>query len=287
MRIRVYTGKTGVTDLLIYLRDPNNTAVLTGSVMTESGYGWYYYDYSESTSGVFTGYAISASMQNRTFTIREDSTSNSSSGSASATYTTNAKVAAFLGLPAFSANTIPTDSQVDAFIYRSQDYIDMRTKHAWRSTTVTDEYYDNKEVYEDGFLKVYLNHRKIRTLATGSGDKLEVWNGSSWEDWVAAGSGKTEGRANDFWVDYTNGILFINVSGSYVSNALRMTYRYGDSTVPFDIEQAATLLTAIDVTLATQRTSARPDESDNSTIYIWRRQIESILTNRAEVRMIL
>ena len=168
------------------------------------------------------------------------------------TYTTAANVASLLRLinPStqarltFTISTDPTLLEVEAFINEAEDEIDRATNHAWRAVTVTNEYHNLTGLYTGEYrqeLPVKLNHRSIRAMISGT-DKIEYWNGSSWIDMVAT---LTEGRANDFWVDYTHGwIFFVNTKPYRANRGVRITYRYGEATVPGDIQNIATLLAA-------------------------------------------
>jgi len=167
-------------------------------------------------------------------------------------YTTAAKVASQLRLInsstqarlTFSASTDPTLLEVENFILEAEDEIDRVTNHAWRAVTITNEYHNLCGLYTGAYrqeLPVKLNHRSIRAMVSGT-DKIEYWDGSSWVDMVAT---LTEGRANDFWVDYTHGwILFVSTKPYRADRGIRVTYRYGESSVPGDIQNIATLLAA-------------------------------------------
>ena len=167
-------------------------------------------------------------------------------------YTTAAKVASQLRLInsstqarlTFSASTDPTLLEVENFILEAEDEIDKATNHAWRAANITNEYHNLSGLYTGAYrqeLPVKLNHRSIRAMVSGT-DKIEYWDGSSWIDMVAT---LTEGRANDFWLDYTHGwIFFVNTKPYYADRGIRVTYRYGESAVPGDIQNIATLLAA-------------------------------------------
>jgi hypothetical protein len=277
---------TGLSDVKITITAPDNTVAVSAVVMTESiTAGVYYYDFTPTMSGIHWIKIDSESMP-REVAYSLKITDVSASGSSSATYTTTTKVASFLGFPDFDTNTKPTAAEVTQFIYRAQDYLDMRTGHAWRERTITREYHDYQGIYKDGFLKVKLNHKAIKTLSSAT-DSIEVWDGTQWLNWLSVGAGKTESRASDYWVDYDNGVLFIKYYGSNIDSFMRITYRYGDSSIPYDIEDAATMYAAIDALLATQRTMSRPDEDENSNVYIWRKKCESIISNRAEIGIVI
>jgi len=205
------------------------------------------------------------------------------------TYTTVANVRALLQIS--SSSTTPTDAQIEAFINRAEDYIDNFTDHAWRSTSVTNEYRDipSIDAYETyNGIPIYLRHRAVITFATGSGDKLEIWNGTTYEDYAIT---KTQGRANDFWFDNVRGVLYLRTGLAPGRNMIRITYHYGETSVPKDIEDAATMLAAINVTTADDRVAqiakvGSPQVNLGQKVEIWKKRIESILDERREVRVI-
>lgn len=145
----------------------------------------------------------------------------------------------------FSASTDPTVAEVNNWILEAEDVIDRDTGHAWRASTITDEYHDvngNGFGFAQNEIPIRLRHRSIRSLVSGT-DKIEVWDGSSWLEYVAT---KTEGRGNDFWVDYTNGIIyFVGAIPYYSDKGVRVTYRYGETSVPKDIQEICTKMTAL------------------------------------------
>lgn len=55
------------------------------------------------------------------------------------TYTTAAKVAAYLQRSAFSASTTPTDTTVEMFINWAESEIERKTNQAFQAVTVTNE----------------------------------------------------------------------------------------------------------------------------------------------------
>ena len=167
------------------------------------------------------------------------------------TYTTAAKVAAYLQRPAFSVSTTPTSTTVETYITWAEKEIERRTNYAFQVVTETDEIHVMKVVgrsYRHQYLNkpyIVLNHTPVRTL-TAATDYLYVWNGGAWVDWVAT---KTEGRDKDYWVDTKNGYIYF-MSGyplvAYPDN-VRVTYRWGDSTVASWAEELATMMAAVRV----------------------------------------
>ncbi len=187
----------------------------------------------------------------------------------------------------FSAATDPTLIEVTNRIRESEDFIDQETEHAWRAVTVADEYHD---VRGSGFglysreLPISLHHRKIRAMVSGT-DLIEVWDGSAWVDYVAT---KTEGRNNDYWVDYTNGVIYFVGSRPYVQNrGVRVTYRYGETTVPKDIQDVCTKLVAIRILQDDDYIKVLPEGVSQyavaSKVESWTKDIEKKLSNYEEV----
>ena len=198
----------------------------------------------------------------------------------------------------YSGSTNPTTTQVESFINEAEDTIDQQTQHAWRTVTVSNEFYDfptQVSTYARGLsgsrggingIPIHLRHRKITTFASGT-DKLEVWDGSSYVDWIAT---KTEGRADDFWIDQEQGILYIRYYYPYfIKKAIRLTYRYGESTVPNDIQQATAMMAAIKIIMSDDRSHNVIETGDptrqnyDQRISKWQADINRILRNRTEL----
>ena len=160
-------------------------------------------------------------------------------------YTTPEKVAQYLNLTAFSTTTTPTKQSVENLIMRVENSIDGTIMTSYKERQVYQEIHnlENNYYYGSG-IPIHLLHRPIRSIDTTKGDKLEVWDGSSWVD----GSGKTENRATgDYHFDTTQGTLWlISVSSSSRRYQIRITYRYGDyssTTVTEDQNKGGTSLT--------------------------------------------
>lgn len=167
-----------------------------------------------------------------------------------------------------------------------EDYIDKKTGHAWRTVTVTNEYHDIPEQYDRHVgRRISLYHRTITTLASGT-DKIEVWDGSSWVEWVA---NKTEGRESDYWVDYEEGIIYLMAAFTFhKKKAVRVTYRYGESSVPDDIKHACALLVAAQIISSDDRSNMLAETGDPTRMAYdtrasrWKGKAEDILANYKE-----
>jgi len=167
-----------------------------------------------------------------------------------ATYTTPAKVAAKLQLSTtFGEATIPTEAQVTTLILGIESEIERLTRMSWRSMKVTDELQtvQNREYYSlMNPPYVRLNCKFVKAFSSAAGDKLEVYMSGTWTDWLTT---KTEGRGDDFWVDYRAGIIYFNRSFPlfrYIEG-VRVTYRHGKAAVDGWVERLATLMAAIEV----------------------------------------
>ena len=205
-------------------------------------------------------------------------------------YTTAANVSALLQIT-ISGSTTPTTTQVETFIEEAEDQIDNITHHAWRSVTVTEEYYDfpkNAQSYRNNVagIPIFMRHRNITTFSSGT-DKIEIWDGSSWVDWVAT---KTEGRDGDYWLDNEQGVLYIRQFFPYfITKAVRLTYRYGESSVPGDIQEATTKMAAMKVIQMDDQTSNLNETGDptrlsyDQRISQWNKDIKRILQNNTEM----
>lgn len=146
----------------------------------------------------------------------------------------------------FSFDTNPSEQEVREFILEASARVDRETGHAWRERTVANEYHDlDGTYYYWAGRPIKLMKRSIRTpLDSSKGDKLEFWNGNEWEDWVADNT-HTEGRNGDYWVNSSDGVLYIYRRGWWNRyKNLRLTYRYGKEQIPKDIQQATALFTA-------------------------------------------
>ena len=127
----------------------------------------------------------------------------------------------------------------------------------------------------------------VDNILTNDGDALEVWDGNQYVDYMTT---KTEGRGNDYWMDYDKGVLTLYDVFTNINQAIRMKYRYGDTSVPSDIERAATLIVAQDAILSDDRSVMLPQGGDAVTLSNKLERIEKevkeILNNRGEVRFL-
>lgn len=163
-----------------------------------------------------------------------------------------------------------SDSHLENVILRAEDKIDDITRHAWRlrysgthsgeDTTAQYIYKTLKHIsYWNTGIPVDMGHRKIRALDKTK-DKIELWLGN-WEDLLQTG---IEGRTNDFWVDYDQGILYIRKWYFRMNQVqIRMMYRYGETIVPHSIEDLCIKIAAKDLLISDDRSILLPEGTTN------------------------
>lgn len=214
-------------------------------------------------------------------------------------YTTHGNVSALLQVADFDTDTTPTSSEVDAFIMRAEDYIETETRKAWRAVSVSDEYHDywgvtrvplytRYNAMRWGTSYVKAAHRPIQSLTSGT-HSIEVWDGSEWKDLVLDANGYTEGRGDDYYLDYEMGVIYFeDVHPTVGSNTVRLTYDYGYSEVGLEIEDAATKLAAIEVVLAQDKTVLIAEGGGYAPLPIqkigeWKERVENVLARHREI----
>ena len=215
-------------------------------------------------------------------------------------YTTVRKVERFMRLPTITDTTTPSIQDVTRIIKETQDRIDYKTGHAWRKRysgtktgdlqTARYEYYDLDYLYEYHTGRpVYLKHRFVYTFDTDEGDVAEVWNGNEWENWLTA---RTEGRGEDFWVDYDEGTFFMNARwGITRPKGIRFKYRYGEREVNEIVQNICTKMVAIELKYGESRNAFIPEGqpgalvSDNK-LTKWERDIETDLSGLKEFQVL-
>jgi hypothetical protein len=171
------------------------------------------------------------------------------------TYTTATKVANLLQI-SIGTTTTPTTSQVESIILRQEDYIDYRSNHSWRTTSVGTEYINPQTNYRLGSgVRFKLKHRKIKSITL-----LEIYDGSNWVDYVAT---KVEGRNNNYWINYTEGVVYILDRVSFFPDGVRASYTYGDE-INYMVEDIATKLSAIDVINTYDKMLNFPDDGSTT-----------------------
>jgi hypothetical protein len=191
----------------------------------------------------------------------------------------------------FSSSTNPSEDEVYEYIQEAMEEIDRLTRNAWRTRTITKEYHSvpDRFFYEYGVgLKLKLGHRNIKPFDSDAGDMIEIWNGTAWEDWVAT---KSEGRNKDYWLDEQNGFLhIIRRLWFHRNRSIRITYRYGETTVPDDIKKATSLLVAANIlesddystSAMINDTSQNTNTSHRDRVENWEQKAYRLLDRRKE-----
>lgn len=153
---------------------------------------------------------------------------------------------------------IPDLDEIQDMINEAEEWINEQCQTAWGALylSITDELQDSHIDYME--CSVHLNHANVMDFDTEENDKLEVWNGSSWDDWITT---KTEGRGNDYFVDYSMGkIYFLSSITSRDRKNIRITYRVNrSSTVPLPISYAASYLAGMNILNSEYATVAFPE----------------------------
>jgi hypothetical protein len=202
------------------------------------------------------------------------------------TYTTSDNVAGLLQVSNFSTTTMPTKATVEKYIERAESKVESRTGHAWKATTISNEYIDPSSKYRYGTgIRFKLNNRSIRSLA-----KLEIFDGTNWVDYVDT---KIEGRDNDYWVNYEEGVVYIIGLRKVFPDGIRVSYIFGELTVSGGIEEATTMMAAIMIMNSPEyNTAVFSDDggssriNDNNRIEFWSEEVSDILANNAEFKSI-
>lgn len=140
------------------------------------------------------------------------------------------------------------EAQVVKFIEKWTTRIDRRTGQSWRVNTVAQETHDHERLYYwlSGH-PIRLMKRNIQPLNAQQGDKIEVWTGNKWEEWLSDDL-YNAGRDGDYWLDAPVGILYIYERAILRPHPkFRITYRYGYDSVPADIRDAVAARAAADI----------------------------------------
>lgn len=191
----------------------------------------------------------------------------------------------------FSETTNPSDSMVKDFIEDASARIDRETGHAWRERRVVNEMKDlDGQYYFWAGTPISTMKREVRTpLKSEKGDKIEVYDGNGYDDWVASDEYE-EGRDEDYWVSRADGLLYIYRRSTWFQKyqSIRLSYRYGAEHVPSDIKNAAAKLAAADVMRTDIFGDIIPAGNDgidvNSTADTLEEQAMRVCENRSEVR---
>lgn len=184
--------------------------------------------------------------------------------------------------PVWGTNPVlPTNDEVDELINTAEGLVEDYCKNAWgtRTITETEETCDIDRNYSETSIK--LRHTNVKAFDTGQGDKIECWDGTQWVDYVAS---YTEGRGDDFYVDYALGkIYFLNNRPHPGKLRAKVTYRRNSgSTVPQAVKAATALWVGILLASSPQAANLFPegegeDYNLSDRIRIWDDQIKRLL----------
>ena len=160
-------------------------------------------------------------------------------------YLTVAELIARLGwmngnsLITISGTTIPNTDTVEDYISEAEEEIERFTRRNWRTAylTITEEYhswdYHNQRFTQRGIyygiIIIELAYQNVIQFDTAEGDKIEVWDGSSWVDLVADYTAGEALRDEDYFLDKKTGRLYIHSNfPNYGKDNIKITYRYGE-----------------------------------------------------------
>lgn len=195
------------------------------------------------------------------------------------TYCTHDDVSSFLAVDGFNT----TDGlRVDNLINMNEDEIDRRTLHAFRTITVTNETHNVDSRFRWRFGRaVYLNNRNITSGSTS----IQVYDGSTWASWGTEGTDWTVN--NDIGVVYVRGFWYWTERDMI----MRISYTYGESSVPKDIKKACVLLTAIDIVSNENALFLLPEGGDNVSLMqkadLWQKKADQLISDRCEIKVML
>lgn len=202
-----------------------------------------------------------------------------------ATYAKPEDVKRILQRGGFDQESEITFDEVEKTIERYEYFIDKAVNTSWKENIVENEYHDIPTGSYDWSVgrSIKLLYRDIRSI-----DKLEVWNGSSWEDWVEGS--QTESRNGDYWVDYGGGFLYLKLRYAFHwKQAVRVSYTYGKTSVTPDIRDATALLTAAELITGDDYTMVASDTGDpvrmthDNRVSRWVRTARQIINNYNEI----
>ncbi len=232
------------------------------------------------------------------------------------TYTDAQSVARFMGMLTnegkpfiVTHSSFPTLETMNDIIIQAEAYIDSMTKNSWRENRVVGQYYNAP--YDSSVMSAVaassrfgmmvgwntmikgfplsLYHEHIRPIDYRKGDKVECrMFGTNWVTVPFNSSSDSTAPVSEssqnVWCDEEKGILFIKQIFVDRTDSIRVTYRWGESTVPGDIKLAANIVAAKHI-LATDWFRAKfplsPafDPSKSDTIENWDDELAKCLRN--------
>ncbi len=206
------------------------------------------------------------------------------------TYASSGDVADFLRI-GIDETTSPNITQIEKIIVRKEEILDRRTGHTYgRSKTISQEIHDVPLVYTYGWGSfITLQHREVKfdacnplLLCTCAGDKLEIWNGHGSCYTCIGDAGNRYQMIPGRGEIYVRGLIFSILR----KNRFRITYRYGSTTVPGDVEDAIVKMTCIDVLKGSLKMDVVPFGGAIKPMELirgWEDDIDQVVRNREEV----
>jgi hypothetical protein len=133
-------------------------------------------------------------------------------------------------------------------IMQIEDYVDNVCRDQWRIKSSELEYYMVDNLWPGWFpheLLQWVRNWHVQPFDASKGDQLKVRRGDRWVDLLDGNY--VEGIGQDFWVDYTYGLIhFYKTRPQYGTEQVMVQYRWGSTPVPYDIRRAVILLVAAD-----------------------------------------
>lgn len=299
-RVKDTDGTTNLANVVVSLRNVRTGEdISNATLVVTDATGEYSIDPSNTTNGYLNGdpievyfYSAGSTTKFQLYKTLVNTANGSEEYNPTVTllsYSSPSAIEELLQLQQGFTMTTPTNIvRICRAIANAEDDIDQKCNHAWREATVTEEIKTPHADYDrDTGREVFLKHRKVREMDTAEGDMIEMWDGGDWEDWVTS---RTEGRGGDFWFDYELGILYVMtpflISGKNAE--LRLTYRYGETTVPGDIKRLCARMVSIEFLSGEDRSAMLTggevsNMNHSSKIRKWQEDIDTILADKADI----
>ncbi|HEY9702082.1 MAG TPA: hypothetical protein V6C58_06535 [Allocoleopsis sp.] len=152
---------------------------------------------------------------------------------------------------AFSSSTIPTASQVETWIDEVGRELEIISGNVFASTAVSSQYLDY-----DGDTIIRLPHYPIISVQKVEYNKNGNSLATDFEEW-------TEGFGNDFLLYSDEGELeLIGSAKTPGKKRLRVSYTYGYTSTPLEVQRLATLMAAKRVIMSLQNSQGNSEGGD-------------------------
>lgn len=198
---------SGLTDVKLNLYDPDNSQVVTNGTMTEVGStGVYYYDYTPSQTGTFSGYIDSSSQPRKEVVSFEITSLAAAAGAAGANYCTTLQVLQFLDL----VNTIPGFAEGSS---------STRENVGTGDNTVLVFYFDNNNIIADTYTLEYgASESSLTTLTETTHYTVDKDAGKL----TLTTAGRTAVGINLIYASYSYSVIPDSVVDDFVERASRL-----------------------------------------------------------------